>query len=159
MAGFIANNLIPMSTLTLSLRLVIMLLYNLSLISTNNLLHCNYYQNGDCICPEDVVVFACSVSDGVAIIWRGSIFNCPGSGNQILLRHRNFENGVSGTCNNGEIVAYSSEVTSSSYSSRLNVTVTPEMHNGTVECIQVGFTETSSTGTCTLILATGMYNS
>ena len=138
---------------------IILLCYDTSLISSLNLLHCNYYQNGDCICPEDVIVFVCSVSGGVATIWRGSIFNCPNSGNQILLRHRNFENGASGTCNNGEIVAYSSEVVSNIYySSQLNVTVTPEMHNGTVECIQPeeGFTETSA-GTCTLILATGTY--
>ena len=154
MAGIIAKDSIPMSTLILSLRLVIILLHNT--ISANNLLHCNCYQISDCICPEDVVVFVCSVSGGVATIWRGSIFNCPSNGNQIVLRHRNFENGVSGKCNDGEIIAYSSEITNNSYSSRLNVSVTPEMHNGTVECIQPqeGFTETSA-GICTLILATG----
>ena len=128
-----------------------------SLISSNKLtIHCDYQRNIILLCPEDVVVFVCSTSGGVATVWRGSIFNCPNRGNQILLRHRNFENGVSGTCNDGEIIAYSSEVTNSSYSSRLNMTVTPEMHNGTVECIQGGFTETSA-GTCTLILATGKF--
>ena len=45
-------------------------------------------------------------------------------------------------------------ITNSSYSSRLNVTVTPEMHNGTVECIQDDFNETFI-GTCTLTLTTG----
>ena len=116
-----------------------------------NSLNCNYQSNH--LCPEDVVVFDCSVSGGVATIWRGSIFNCHG--NQIVLRHHNnFENGVSGICNDGDIVAYSSEVANNSYSSRLNVTVSSEMHNGTVECIQDDFNETF-VGTCTLILTTG----
>ena len=128
-----------------------------SLISSNNLLHCDYQSNGTCHRPEDVVVFDCSVSGGVATIWKGSIFNCHSSGNQILLRHYNFKNGANGICNDGEIIAYSSEVTNSSYSSRLNVTVTPEMHNGTVECFQVGLTDSTSAGTCTLILATGKF--
>jgi hypothetical protein len=150
MAASVTKNLISM------IRLVI-LLYNItSLISANNLLHCYYYQNGDCICPEDVVVFVCNVSGGVATVWRGSIFNCPTSGNQILFRHNILKNEdeVSGTCNDGDIIAYSSEVTNNKYSSRLNVTVSSEMHNGTVECIQQDFNEVSI-GTCTLILATG----
>ena len=152
MAASFTKKLISMSTLSLSI--ILFLIYNTSLISA---IHCNYYQNDDCICPEDVVVFVCSVSGGLATVWRGSIFNCPNSGNQILLRHHNFENGTSRTCNDGKIVAYSSKVINNSYySSRLNVTVSPEMHNGTVECIQGGFTETSA-GTCTLILATGTY--
>ena len=126
-----------------------------NLTSTNNLLHCDY-QSNIIICPGDVVVFLCSVSDGVATTWRGSILNCPSSGNHILLRHHNFENGTSRTCNDGEVVAYSSEVTNNSYSSRLNVTVTPEMHNETVKCTKELKDSTSETiGTCTLILATG----
>ena len=143
MAASITKNLI----LRLTLGLVVM--YT-SLISVNNLLHCNYY--GSRVCPEDIIVFDCSVSGGVATVWRGSIFNCRG--NQIVLRHHNFENDVSGICNDGDIIAYSSEVANNSYSSRLNVTVTPEMHNGTVECIQDDFNETI-VGTCTLIITTG----
>ena len=145
------NNIIMPSAIT---TVISMLSLYTSLISANNLLHCNYYQ-GHCICPEDIVVFVCSVSDGVATVWRGSIFNCPSSGNEILSRHFNFESGTSGTCNDGQIAAYSTEVTNS-YSSQLNVTVSPEMHNGTVECIQEGFNETS-VGVCTLILAMGKH--
>ena len=122
-----------------------------SLISaSNNVLHCNYY--GSYVCPENIVVFDCSVSGGVATVWRGSIFNCRG--NQIVLRHHNFVHEASGTCNDGDIVAYSSEVTKNSYSSLLNVTVTPEMHNGTVECVRDDFNATFI-GTCTLKLTTG----
>ena len=132
-------------------------LYCTNLISANNLLQCNYYHSGNRVCPEDVAVFICSVSDGVATLWRGSIFNCPSNGNEILLRHFNFDTETSGTCNDGKIVAFSSEVTGNMYISQLNVTVSPEMHNGTIECVEVNFDGTSI-GTCTLTLATGMYN-
>ena len=110
--------------------------------------------HGQRICPKDILAFVCSVSDDVATVWRGSIFNCPSSGNRILLRHSRFEGGVLDVCNDGAVVAYSTEVTNGSYTSQLNVTVSPEMHNGTVECIQDDFNETF-VGVCTLILATG----
>ena len=122
----------------------------------NSSLHCNYY--GNRTCPEDVTVavFVCRVSGGVATVWRGSIFNCPDHGNEIILRHNDFENeDNTRTCNDRKVVAYSSEVISNSiYSSQLNVTVTPEMHNGTVECIQDDINEIF-VGACTLILTTG----
>jgi TctA family transporter len=147
-----------MATLTTNLKVISMLSLYASLISANNLLHCDYQLQSEStrVCPEDVVVFVCNVSGGVATVWRGSIFNCPTSGNQILFRHNIFKNEdeVSRICNNGDIIAYSSEVTNNSYSSQLNVIVSPEMHNGTVECIQQDFNEISI-GTCTLILATG----
>ena len=122
--------------------------------ASSNLLHCDYRSN--CICPGSTIAFVCSVSDGVATVWRGSIFNCPSSGNDILLRHLRFEDGVSGTCNDGAVVAYSIDVTNNSYNSQLNMTVSPEMHNGTVECIRDSF-NAASIGTCTLMLVTGKH--
>ena len=127
-----------------------------SLISANNSLNCDYH--GNCLCPDDVLAFVCSVSIGVATVWTGSFFNCPNFGNQIVLRHSRFESGVSGACNDGEVIAYSIEATNDSYTSQVNVTVSPEMQNGTVECIQDGpGTNVTSVGTCPfkLTLATG----
>ena len=81
------------------------------------------------------------------------------SESEIILSHWRFEDGVTKTCNDGAIVAYSTEVTnnSSCYSSQLNVTVSPEMYNGTIECIVDGLNVTSI-GVCTLsmILPTGI---
>ena len=131
------------------------LYYYTSLTSANNLLHRKYY--GSCICPGDIIAFVCSVSGGAATVWKGSIFtDClETSENEIILSHRRFEHGITKTCNDGAIVAYSTEVTNnSSYSSQLNVTVSPEMHNGTIECIEDGLNVTS-VGACTLILPTG----
>ena len=126
------------------------------LTSANNSLHCDYHAN--CVlCPEDVLVlnFVCSVSDGAATIWRGSFFKCPNGDNEIVLRHSTFNDGVIKTCNNGAVAAYSTEVTNNSYTSQLNVTVCPEMHNGSVECIHDGLHIPLFVGACTLIPDTG----
>ena len=92
-------------------------------------------------------------------IWRGSIFNCyQGSQNLLILHHSVFGNGVRRTCNDDNIVAYDIDVTNKTYSSQLNVTVSPEMHNGTVECIHDTLNATSVlVGAYTLILATGIH--
>ena len=128
--------------------------YTSHLISAKDSLHCNYH--GNCICPESALTFICSASDGIATVWRGSIFNCPNSGNEIILRHSTFDHGIIRTCNDRAVVAFGTEVTNSSYTSQLNVTVSPEMHNGTIECIQDGFNVTF-VGVCTLILAIGKH--
>ena len=106
------------------------------LTSANNLL-LQYDYNNYCRhpCPEDILVCVCSVNGGGATIWKGSIINCPGNGNEIVLSHSAFDNGVTKTCNDRNIVAYDIGVTNNIYSSQLNVTVSREMHNETVECI------------------------
>ena len=133
--------------------LIFSLHYCISLVFAKDSLRCNYH-NDHTICPGDILVFACSVNDGIATVWRGSIFNCPNSGNEIVLRHSTFEHGSIKTCNDGTVVAFGTEVTNSSYTSQLNVTVSPEMHNGTIECVQDG-TNVTLLGACTLTLATG----
>ena len=118
-------------------------------ISASNSLQCDNHSN--CICPGNTLAFVCSVTGGAATVWKGSVFNCHG--NEILLRHA-IGSEASGMCNNGAVVASAIEFTNTSYISQLNVTVSPEMHNGTVECIQDSFNETSI-GSCTLTIATG----
>lgn len=139
--------------------------YYIYLTSANNYsnsLLCGYHDN--CLCPEDTLTFTCSVGDGAGTIWKGSIFNCGrGSKHEILLRHSIFDEyyNNSETCNDGTIVAYSTEfeLINNSYISQLNVTISPEMHSGTIECIQLSFSAVeSSVGTCTLILATGKHS-
>ena len=113
---------------------ILALYYCISLTSANNLLHC-----GNCLCPEGVLVFSCHVNGGVATVWKGNIFNCSGNGNEITLRHSVFNDRISkrtGSCNDGNIVAYNIDLTNNIYSSQLNIAISPEMHNGTVECIQ-----------------------
>ena len=128
---------------------VIVILMLPVLISASTSLQCDNHSN--CVCPGDTLAFVCSAIGGAATVWKGSVFNCPG--NEILLRHA-IGSEASGLCNNGAVVASAIEFTNNSYISQLNVTVGPEMHNRTVECIQDSFNETSI-GSCTLTIATG----
>ena len=133
-----------------------MLTIIICLTSANNLLL--QYDNNYCRhpCPEDILVFLC-INFGGATVWKGSIFNCPGSGNEITLRHSALEN-AAGTCNDGNIVIYNIDITNNTHSSQLNVIVSPEMHNETVECIHDTLNATSVlVGTYTLILTTGIH--
>ena len=140
--------------------LLLTLSYIISLISANNSLNCDY--QGNCLCPDDVLTFLCNVSDGVATVWKGSIFDCPNIENQIVLRHSRFKEGISVPCNDHrKVIAYSIESTNNSYISQLNVTVSPEMQNLTVECIQDGpGTNVTSIGACPfkLTFASGEWN-
>ena len=47
----------------------------------------------------DIIAFVCSVSGGVATVWKGSIFtDCPDtSETEIILSHQRFEYGVTKT--------------------------------------------------------------
>lgn len=83
-------------------KLILVLTLHTSLISADN---CDYH--GSCLCPEDILAFVCRVSAGAATIWRGSFFNCPDNRDKILLHHSTFKAGVTKTCNDGEVVAYS----------------------------------------------------
>ena len=45
---------------------------------------------------------------GLATMWRGTAFNCPGFGNKIVLSHPRFKSeGTVGQCNNGMIIGHS----------------------------------------------------
>ena len=130
------------------------------LTSANNLLLQYDYNYCRHPCPEDILVFVCSVSGGGATVWEGSIFNCRYNTNEIILRHSALDNGVTEarTCNDGNIVVYDIDVTNNTYSSQLNVTVSLEMHNGTVKCIHDTLNATSVlVRVYTLILATGIH--
>ena len=68
-------------------------------------------------------------------VWKGSAFQCPDNGNNILLSHRHFSSpGTMDTCNNGAIVGQSIRVANNSYISRLNVTVDASMDGQTIKC-------------------------
>ena len=67
-------------------------------------------------------------------VWGGSAFNC--SLDEIPLRHDRFTSrkGAHGECNNGSIVGQSLGTQNGSYTSQLNVTVTPDIIGENIEC-------------------------
>ena len=109
----------------------------------------------DCVCPEDQRVYECSVPGGVATVWRGSAFDCGLASNSIILRHSN-PNSV-GTCNNGHLVAESIETFNGTFTSQLNVTVSEDLHNKTIECAIEYGNGTVSAINMTTIIVIGKY--
>ena len=100
--------------------------------------------SGGCVCPGDVVTYECTVfGGGVAgnTIWRGSGFNCPQSNNEMILRHSHYNSlaGVYYSCNHGRIsesiVRVENDSISLNYSSQLNIMLTSDLVNTSIECV------------------------
>lgn len=95
-----------------------------------------------CICPQAVndtqnFVYECTTIGPISTTWRGSAFNCPGNGNEILLRHSRFtmQGGDSGQCNNGNIMGRSLGVDDNCYTSQLSVTYSPALRGTSIMCV------------------------
>ena len=88
--------------------------------------------NVSCACPGEVLRFICVVTEGGTTLWTGNAFSC--NSNDILLHHSQFSlpGGVSGSCNNDAISAWSIEVTDECYSSEKNVTFSPDLNSRTI---------------------------
>ena len=95
------------------------------------------------------------------------MFDCARSGNRIILRHRQFRNGLAvGECNNGAVMAHSIGVVESNllvggcYSSQLDISTNIDMNNKTVMCLHVDGSNDSITetvvDTATLTFKTGI---
>ena len=101
------------------------------------------------VCSGDLLTFTCVAIGAGSTVWRGSAFmRCHGSNTKdISLRHTQFNSldKPRGFCNNGAIVACAVGVDGDNYTSQLNVTVSPEMNNKTVECVHEYDLETNST--------------
>ena len=77
--------------------------------------------------------YACTVVGGLLTVWGGSSFSCSGFGNEISLRHNDFQS-ANGVCNDGAIVAYSVDNIGSCYTSRLDVRLSTGLQGQTVTC-------------------------
>ena len=111
-----------------------------------------------CSCPGDMLTFNCTAVGLGSTLWIGTAFDCIDGGNEILLRHNGFiTGGISGTCNNGAIVGRSLEVVDNCYTSQLNVTISSNLNNKTVECIYNGNAGTITIGSPTLTVVEGVY--
>ena len=86
------------------------------------------------LCPGDVLTTECTIMGEGSTVWRGTAFQCYYR--EIVLLHGRFNRPhyPIATCNNGAIIAQGLGVVNDSYISQLNVTVSPEFNNTTVEC-------------------------
>ena len=69
---------------------------------------CQLVVLSECTCPGRELRLGCTVVGGFSTNWRGTAFDCPGRGNEILLRHSQFsESGLAmGECNHGIIIGH-----------------------------------------------------
>ena len=105
-------------------------------------------------CPGDVLIYNCIITGPGNTIWNGTAFSCPSKSNETILRHSQFTSGTFGTCNARAITARSLGVVNSCYSSQLNVTVSSDMNNKTIECAHSS-DRIVTVGVETLSIATG----
>lgn len=125
-----------------------------------------FTQVDECVCPGFNLTFECSILGSGLTVWQGSAFDCSSSSHQILLSHSQFEDGISGNCNNGANVAHSIDVVPASngtadqcFISQLHVAVTDAMRNKTIECFHDTDPQQSAViGNTTLIFTTGIYS-
>ena len=86
------------------------------------------------LCPGDVLTTECDIAGVGATVWLGTAFQCDYDA--IVLRHSQFggSHNPIGYCNNGAIIAQGLGFVNGSYTSQLNVMVSLELNNTTVEC-------------------------
>ena len=112
----------------------------------------------DCICPGYVITYECTVFGDGFTVWQGSAFDCPLSGNEILLSHNNFEDETIRTCNDGAIVGRSVGIMDNYYTSQLAISFTTGLDGRTIECMRVGGTTSAMTiGSSMLLTTTGLF--
>ena len=99
--------------------------------------------------------YTCTVVGGLLTVWSGSAFSCVGSGNEISLRHNDFQT-AKGICNNGAIVAYSIENVGSCYTSGLDVRLSTELQGQTITCNIDDGSNPTEIGSAMLMVSTSL---
>lgn len=111
----------------------------------------------ECTCSGDVLTYECRVVDGSATVWRGSAFDCPSSGGEIVLRHSQVASGGAvGVCNNGAIVGQGVSVVDNCFTSQLNVTLSSRLNGKSVECAHFNNVNTAVVSNSLVNITTGM---
>ena len=91
-----------------------------------------------------MLTYTCNIAGGGTTLWEGTAFDCPSRFNEILLRHSLFGLGppgpASGLCNDGAIAARSIGVEDNNFISELNVTVSTNLHDKTIQCSFIAVT-------------------
>lgn len=91
-----------------------------------------------CASPGDLLTFECTSFGGITTIWHGSAFDCGPGSDEIWLQHSQFPSRARGSCNSGQILAQSVGVVNNTYYiSQLNVTVSSDMLNKTIQCYRL----------------------
>ena len=111
----------------------------------------------DCTCPEDVVIYECTVCD-LATAWEGTALDSC-SGGEIALTSRDFIAPIQTIiCSGGGIAARGISVKDGCFTSQLNITFfnATALQGTSVRCSADNGTHSSEVGRDTLTLSTGI---
>ena len=100
-------------------------------------------------------VYECRITGGGATVWKGSVFDCPASSNEIALLHSNTSIQRSLVCNNGAIVGRLIRAENSTHISQLTVSVSAEMIGMNISCLHDNPGGINMIGSSLLTLTTG----
>jgi hypothetical protein len=116
-----------------------------------------FVQITSCTCLGYVVTYECTVRSGLATVWRGGVFNCPSSSNEVYLLESTVN---SVTCNNemitGRVVR--TDEASGFYTSQVSITIGSNLIGKNISCVEDDGSTTEIIGSATILLtAEGMY--
>ena len=122
-----------------------------SLIQQNS-----FHSITDCVCPQDVVTYECTVC-GLATAWEGTALGSC-SGGEIALTNRDFMEPIQTIiCSGGSIAARGIIVEDGCFTSQLNITFnTTALQGRSVRCSVDNGTHASEVGRDMLTLTTGI---
>ena len=110
----------------------------------------------DCICPQDVVTYECTVCD-LATVWEGTALDSC-SGGEIPLTNRDFQEPIQTIiCNGGAITARGISVKDGCFISQLNVTLNATLLGRSVVCSVDNGTHAFQVSSAILALSTGIH--
>ena len=106
-----------------------------------------------CTCEGYDQVYECRITGGGTLVWKGSAFDCPSTGNEIILVHGNSR---SNDCNDGAIVGGFIRAENSTYIiAQLTVSVSAEMVGLNISCYHDSVVGDNLIGSTSLALTTG----
>ena len=113
-----------------------------------------YPESDRCLCPDDVVIYECTVVGGSSTVWEGSTLDdlCRKSGHELILIHKHYSSseGIQKSCSNGSIMGRSVmiSVENNTYISQLivNLTSNNNLIGSSIECIRDDGFNTTSVG-------------
>ena len=108
-----------------------------------------------CTCEGYDQIYECRITGGGATVWRGSVFDCSATGNEIFFLHSS--SGTEKTCNDGAISGRIIRAENNTYISQLTVTVGAEMIGTTVSCFHDSGATQNQIGSSLLALTRGTY--
>ena len=141
----------------------------ISVLNNTRFYCCNVFAESDTpselnftgpICLENVLMlnFGCSVIGEGATVWRGSVFNCSSTNNEIVLLHSRYiynnNTSVISPCNGGAVVGQGLYAADNQYTSQLTINVTISNYSALIErditCAHDNGTKTHVVGCHTL---------